>query len=278
MSEIIVTNIQRFSLHDGPGIRTTIFLKGCSIHCPWCANPENIDCRIEQYVRAGIIGTYGKAYSIEELFSIIKRDMSFFGGNLHKDEWCIRTNDALVYLPGGVTFSGGEPLLFMNQLQELFDLFETEEIHTCIETSLYGPLDNLKLAINRVDLFYIDFKIMDKTKAAQIMEADVSCFERNLDYFSRMSDKPVIARVPIIGGYTDDIKNARSILRLIENSRQKGLNLIQIELLKEHCLGDSKYRSLNLKTPDYQGVTDEKLKAIYDVFSGCEIEIKVREV
>ena len=75
---ILITNIQRFSLHDGPGIRTTVFCKGCSLRCPWCANPENLEPRSEDYVKDGVPGTYGRYISCEELLQEVMKDEMFY--------------------------------------------------------------------------------------------------------------------------------------------------------------------------------------------------------
>ena len=100
--KILITNVQRFSLHDGPGIRTTVFLKGCSLHCPWCANPENIDFVIEPYIKDDINTTIGQYVSCDELYELIMRDKVFYDG-------------------GGVTFSGGEALIQMDVLKPLLE-------------------------------------------------------------------------------------------------------------------------------------------------------------
>ena len=78
--KIYVTNVQRFSLHDGPGIRTTVFLKGCSLRCPWCSNPENLIYEPQKYIKDGIYGIYGRQYEIEELYSEIVKDINFYDG------------------------------------------------------------------------------------------------------------------------------------------------------------------------------------------------------
>ena len=105
---MIVTNIQHFCLHDGDGIRTTVFLKGCSLRCPWCANPENINMNIEKYVEKlnnkEIEKNYGFNITIDELYSEIVKDKNFYSNG------------------GGVTFSGGEPILQINELEDLLIL------------------------------------------------------------------------------------------------------------------------------------------------------------
>lgn len=125
---IMVSNIQRMCFHDGPGIRTTVFLKGCSIHCPWCSNPENISFYKEQYSVNGVCGVYGKEYSGEELISVIKKDEMFFG----KD--------------GGVTFSGGEPLMQTEALEGVFAALKKEGINIAVESSMFIPAECLRIA------------------------------------------------------------------------------------------------------------------------------------
>ena len=133
MSDFTITNIQRFSLHDGPGIRTTIFFKGCALRCPWCANPENLKPQIQTYSYDGFSGVYGKKYNEDELFGIIKKDKSFFAGRLGQDQWNITKAQDIDKLPGGVTLSGGEPLLVVDRLENLIRRLNVEKIHICMK-------------------------------------------------------------------------------------------------------------------------------------------------
>ena len=136
---ILITNIQRFSLHDGPGIRTTVFTKGCTLHCPWCSNPENLTPAIQNYVKKdkdGHVeetGTYGKWYSPEKLYDEIVKDKIFYGD--------IETDSSLDFeaLPGGVTFSGGECLAQIKELEPVLKRLNEEHIHTAVESCLFVP-------------------------------------------------------------------------------------------------------------------------------------------
>lgn len=231
MEDVFITNIQRFSLHDGPGIRTTVFCKGCSLHCPWCSNPENISASPEPYRKDGKDGIYGKRISSEALFEELMRDRLFYG-----------QIDANMGLPGGVTFSGGEPLLQFDRLEPLLYRLRAEGIHICVETCLFVPMDKLEIAIENVDLFYIDIKLLDPENCKGILGGDLERYLTNLDrVFS--AKKPVIFRVPVIGGYTDDKDNIANVVKLINRYLP-----LKVELLKEHNLGESKYESLG-KTP-----------------------------
>ena len=181
MARLRVTGVQRFSVHDGPGIRTTVFLKGCSLRCPWCCNPENIKPEREVYFRAsrctgcleclkgceflerpedifmypehlecaencpsGAMGVYGDDLSPEELADLILRDLDYYEAT-----------------EGGVTFSGGEPLLQADGILALLE--KLDGIHVAVETSLHAPPENLGVLLDRVDLFIVDVKILTGT-------------------------------------------------------------------------------------------------------------------
>lgn len=141
---MLITNIQRFSLHDGPGIRTTVFLKGCSIKCPWCSNPENIKNYPEVYYKDGVKGIYGKEFSLDEIYAEIVKDRVFYEDN------------------GGVTFSGGESLLYVDELLPLMNKLKKENITIAVETCLFVPRQKLEKVIPYIDFFYVDMKILDE--------------------------------------------------------------------------------------------------------------------
>ena len=258
---ILLTNIQRFSLHDGPGIRTTVFLKGCSIHCPWCSNPENLLHREQRYVKMdhnGKVeeeGTYGKWYSPDELYSEVIKDKSFYG-------YC-NANSAtyLDSLPGGVTFSGGECMLQMKELDPMLQRLNDEQIHTIVETSLFCSSVQLSIAIKHIDLFYVDIKVLNDDLCSSSLGGRIELYKNNLVTLQN-SGKPVVFRLPVIGGYTDSEENRKAVVELIESKAKSYSNLLKIEILKEHNLGTNKYQSLidggnEIMLPEYNGVSDE---------------------
>lgn len=249
-NKVLVTNIQRFSLHDGPGIRTSVFCKGCSLRCPWCANPENLQPYPEPYVKDGKSGTYGRYMSCEELLEEIMKDEPFYRQT--------GSSEGLDALPGGVTYSGGEPLLQIDRLEPLLRTLRERGIHQCAETSLFVPADRLATALRYLDLFYVDVKILDKDRCRNILQGDIQQYLDNIEsVFS--GDKSVVFRVPLIGGYTDDGENIHQIIQLIGRYRPK-----KVELIKEHNLGKNKYLSLG-KTPlDLHTVTDEFAHSVKD--------------
>ena len=258
---ILLTNIQRFSLHDGPGIRTTVFLKGCSIHCPWCSNPENLLHREQRYVKMdhnGKVeekGTYGKWYSPDELYSEVIKDKAFYGS--------CNANSAtyLDSLPGGVTFSGGECMLQMKELDPMLQRLNDEQIHTIVETSLFCSSVQLSISIKHIDLFYVDIKVLNDDLCSSSLGGRIELYKNNLVTLLN-SGKPVVFRLPVIGGYTDSEENRKAVVELIESKAKSYSNLLKIEILKEHNLGTNKYQSLidggnEIMLPEYNGVSDE---------------------
>lgn len=261
--KILLTNIQRFSLHDGPGIRTTVFLKGCSLRCPWCSNPENFLPIPQNYVKNGKIGTYGFYLSADELYTEIIKDKSFYIGDIN--DFSITQLNQLEHLPGGVTFSGGECLLQARQLLPLLKRLNKEHIHTAIETCLFVPKSFLEIAIKYIDFFYVDVKILEMKSCQYYLHGKLNLYLNNLDILFH-TKKPIVLRVPVIGEYTDSIENRKKIIELIDRYvKKESANLLKIELIKEHNLGISKYQSLNAcnegyEIPKYKGVSDELMK------------------
>lgn len=226
---MIITNIQRFSLHDGPGIRTTVFLKGCSIRCPWCSNPENINHQIESYVKDGKEGFYGKEYSVDQVLKEVLKDKIFYEDN------------------GGVTFSGGEALLYAKELLPLMQQIKQNNISIAVESSLFVPSSYLEMVIPFVDYFYVDLKVMDKERCSFLLKGNLDLFKSNLAILAK--SKKFNVRIPVISGYTDNEDNIRSIIDVI---REYSSSIEMVELIKGHNLGDNKYVSLGKDVPQKQ--------------------------
>lgn len=235
---MIITNIQRFSLHDGPGIRTTVFLKGCSIRCPWCSNPENINHQIERYVKDGKEGFYGKEYSVEEVLKEVLKDKIFYDDN------------------GGVTFSGGEALLYAKELLPLMQQIKQNNISIAVETCLFVPSAYLEKVIPYVDYFYVDLKVMDKERCSFLLKGNLDLFKSNLAILAK--SKRFNVRIPVICGYTEDEDNIRSIIDVIREYRA---SIKKVELIKGHNLGDNKYVTLGRDVPQKAEVSDLFLEA-----------------
>lgn len=280
---ILLTNIQRFSLHDGPGIRTTVFLKGCSLRCPWCSNPENLLSTPQDYIKDGIRGTYGKYYDSDSLIHECLKDKKFYVGELSSpDLWNISAASDIELLSGGVTFSGGEALLQVNALVPVCEALHQEGVHLAVETCLFVPPNLLSIALEMMDFFYVDMKILDEVRCKSVEHGNLSLYLENLDTLLSWTDKndnckPVVIRIPVIGSYTDDYANRTAVHDLLKRCVEKGGNILKIELIKEHNLGESKYKSLNMAL-DYHGIDDDLMEQYKEELSDLGILTEICKI
>lgn len=233
----IVADIQHASLHDGPGIRTTIFFKGCPLNCAWCHNPECIEkvpqtlnypekcigcgeCKKGCFSGAKVV--CGKEMSAEEIFNEILLDYNYYG------------------VDGGVTFSGGEPLLYPDVIKEVIHLCKKYNIKTAIETSLYIYDEEI---LKSIDFIMADFKIFDDVKHKKYTGVSNNIIKKNFLLLDELN-KPFIVRTPIIpeiNDSSDEILNIKNFIKPLKN-------LTAYELLPYHPLGVSKQIALG-ETP-----------------------------
>lgn len=230
-----ITNIQRMCFHDGPGIRTTVFLKGCSIHCPWCANPECIRFESEEYELDGIKGVYGRDYSRDELILELMKDKEYWLGN------------------GGVTFSGGEPLLNARYLIPILQNLKSNGINVFFETALFVPKENVEKVVNLADGFIVDVKLLNSILCHEILGGDIEKYKINVSYLYKQ-DKIYVFRIPCNLEYTLDKDNTELLLDFLKRYRN-----IPIQIFATHTLGKIKYRSLGLSDWKRKEVSEETL-------------------
>ena len=235
--KVIVSNIQRFCLKDGPGIRTTVFFKGCNLKCPWCSNPENIEFKFQEYENQGEKGIYGYEIELKDLEKEILKDKIFYENG------------------GGVTFSGGDCLLQFEKLEPSLKKLKEQKINIAVETSLTVPEKLVSIAIKYVDLFIIDIKILDE-EAIQKINGNVELYKENIKKVFE-SQKKVIFRIPLVPDYTVTDKNIKEILKLLEKYKP-----IKVEIFKIHRLGEKKYKTLNKEMPIFKELKEEKIKQI----------------
>ena len=279
-----VTNVQRFSLHDGGGIRTVGFLKGCPFRCPWCCNPENLsfapevswkarlcihcsmaeggdglrDCpRTPDQCPTGAKELMGHDRGVAELTDDLLRDMPFFEES-----------------GGGVTLSGGECLAGRNLA---FSLAVLEECHrrganTAVETTLAVPLgQDVGRLVACVDTFLVDFKIADGARSREQIGLDPDVRDANLRQVLALGGH-VVARMPIIPGFTDAADNvAANVARICE------LGITRADVLPFHQLGEAKYDSLD-KDYGMRGVrqlTDADVQGVVDACEAAGLTVNV---
>lgn len=253
--KFLISNIQRFSLHDGPGIRTTIFFKGCNIHCPWCANPENICGKDDTYIEDGITKHWGKYYTEEELLDVILKDKCFYGDD------------------GGVTFSGGEPLIFLSKAKLLCQRIKDEDINIALETSLFTNIFEFG-DISSFDQIYVDFKILIKKRCSEILGGCLDVFYNNLDLLTKNIDvNKIVVRIPIVKGITNTPDNIEEIKKVLDLYHIK-----KVEIFNVHNLAISKYEKLNLPFHVYEQLSLMELKEIKAFIESPETDVVINHL
>ncbi len=223
-----VFNIQKFCTSDGPGIRTTVFLKGCPLRCEWCHNPESHSFECETAVMDGVSETYGKYMSVEEVMEEVLEDQMFYRNS-----------------GGGLTLSGGEPLSQFDFSVALLKSAKENELHTCIETSGFTKEDILKIA-KYVDIFLFDWKLTDSDLHKKYTDFDNARILENLKLLDANGSK-VILRCPIIPSVNDTDDHLSGIANLA-NSLQ---NVLSVEIEPYHSFAQTKYNKLG-KADDFK--------------------------
>lgn len=266
MEKGIIFNIQKFSVHDGPGIRTTVFFKGCPLNCLWCHNPEsqNMNPEVMYYSRrcVGCGACASKcpnsALSIKDnlIVSDIKsctacglcvklcpsnaREIAGYSACTEYVMDEIR-KDLIFYEEsgGGVTFSGGEPLMQYKFLSELLCMCRQEGIDTALDTSGYAPWQVLERISSNVNLFLYDIKLMDDEKHKRYTGVSNEIILENIKKLSSLGSR-IFARIPIVPGINDDKENIS-----LAGSFLSGLNIEQVNLLPYHNISADKYSRLS---------------------------------
>lgn len=267
----MITDIQRFSLNDGPGIRTTVFLKGCNLHCAWCHNPETIRKKNELMVYP--VNCIGCGHCVPVCPSgarsiaagVLQFDRSrctacgacaavCFPGALKMAGRSVSVEEVMGEIlqdhayyadsGGGVTLSGGELFCQAEFADALIDACRKEKIPVAVETNLNWQFESVRPILEKLDLIMFDVKIFDYVEHKRwtgVENAELLDNARRLDTLNR----PLIARTPLIPGATDSAENIRAIAGFLRNFR----NLRCYELLNFNPLGESKYRALEEKNP-----------------------------
>lgn len=234
-----IFDIKKFAIHDGPGIRTTVFFKGCPLRCWWCHNPESIKEISEvKYNTSDCNNSISKRYTIPELFDIIKKDEVFYDES-----------------GGGVTFSGGEPLVQIKFLSEILKVCRKNHFHTAIDTSGYAPTESFAEVYENTNLFLFDLKILDDDQHEKYTGVSNELILKNLEYLNSV-DAKVNIRIPLIPGITDTEENLSSI----SNYLLQFTNINRIDLLPYNELAEDKYRRLNQTAKLGNLQTQSKLK------------------
>jgi len=259
----MIADISRGSLHDGPGVRTVVYFKGCALRCSWCHNPETLSAEPEVLFAPSKCIHCGKCVELCPQHHVIKgNDMVFLRSGCTACGKCVQACPAAAlrlcgeektaeelfslikkdapyyrYSGGGVTFSGGECLLQPQMVARLAKMCKEHEINTAVETALYVPWENVEAVLEHIDLFYVDMKLPNAEKYLEFTGGRQSVILENLQKLSARR-KNIVVRIPVIPGVNDadvDLDGFGLILRGI------GGKIKQVELLKYNHLAESKY-------------------------------------
>lgn len=308
----IIFDIQRFSVHDGPGIRTTVFLKGCPLRCFWCHNPEGIHPGLEiRFLPDRCIGC-GEcqaacpqgAHAFRDGVHLFHRELcqacgrcaevcyaealELVGRIMTVDEVIEEVlRDRVFYetSEGGVTLSGGEPLFQRDFARAILERCKAEGLHTAIETAAYARWEDLAALLPVTDLVIVDIKHMDPERhrlATGVSNEPILANARRL----AQTEKPVLFRVPVIPTVNDTPEEIRAIAEFVHqlaglragNGVSSPAGSIELELLPFHRMAASKYRSLGMeyRAASLVAPDKEEMAELAAVVRSCGVPVYYR--
>jgi len=294
----LVFNIQKYSIHDGPGIRTIVFLKGCPLRCLWCCNPESqstfqeiifnpikcIGCgrclevcptgAAELHLKKDNLGAKKLCTVCMKCVEVCPSAAREVIGNYMSLEEIMKEieNDSPFYqLSGGVTVSGGEPLMQANFVSLLLKNCQEKAINTAVETAGYVKWENFKKVIQYVDLWLYDIKHMDNKKHKELTGVGNELILENISTIAALK-KEIIIRVPIITGCQDSLEEVESIAEFA-----RGLKIKEVHLLPYHRLGESKYSQLgrNYKLKGTTPPTESTIFRLKEIVESYNLKVCV---
>jgi len=260
-----IFDIKKYSINDGPGIRTTIFFKGCPLKCWWCHNPESREPEPEEFPGClfrwnpdfdpSLKNVVGRRVTTSEVMKEIEKDIPFYQQS-----------------KGGATFSGGEPMLQIDFLNSLLKMCKLKDINTAIDTTGFTDYDNFERVYGMTDYFLYDLKLMNDD--AHIKYTGVS--NKNIhDNLRKLTDagNKVILRIPIIPTITDTAQNLGEMLNFITSLK----TVLEIDLLPFHKTANSKYEKMRKenKLPNLKPLNDEEMGNIKSKFSKLGYPVKI---
>lgn len=263
-----IFNIQKFCVNDGPGIRTTVFLKGCPLSCVWCHNPESQLKSKELMFYRDKCTACGKCkdLSLNDTDFICYNDAKKVCGKTVTSDEIIEEvmKDFIFYNTsgGGITLSGGEPLFQFDFSLDILKKSKEKNLHTAIETCGFTDTDKIIRIASFCDLFLYDFKESDPKKHKLYTGADNCLILKNLFTLNDMK-KDIILRCPVISGYNDRAGHFDEICKLANSL--KCIREINIE--PYHSFGEDKYVALGRNKPQIKMADDDKVKEIITYIS-----------
>lgn len=224
----VVFDIKEFAIYDGPGLRCTVFMKGCPLHCSWCHNPEGIAPEPETMRNAAGSRIVGVGYTVSALVDRLMAYAPVFAGGM-----------------GGVTFSGGEPLYQADFLIAVLKRLRGK-MHIVLQTTGFAPRDAFLAATELADLVYFDVKLIDPARHELFTGKDNAAILANLKALDR-SGKPYRIRIPLVPGVTDTEENYAGIRDFIAEELGFGDSLLGVDLLPYNRAAGGKYCAVDRK-------------------------------
>lgn len=218
-----IFNIQKFSINDGPGIRSVVFFCGCPLACKWCANPESQNANVARAAKSNEAGLMGRKYTLDEVLFEVEKDRCFYEES-----------------GGGITLSGGEALQQPRFTRALLEEARAKGLHCALETTGYVPEAVFQEVLPLVDLFLFDVKHWNSEKHMAGTEVDNALILKNL-HTAMEYGTPLIARIPVIPGFNFSNEDGRGLAMLL---RREGVQ--EVHLLPFHQFGEKKYEQLQL--------------------------------
>ena len=240
-----IFDIQRFSVHDGPGIRTIVFLKGCFLRCRWCCNPESQNYDIEQMEVGGKLKTMGEDVTVRDVLQIVEKDRKYYRRS-----------------GGGITLSGGECLFQADFASALLCGAKQAGINTAIESTGNASYDKIEKLLPYLDLYLMDIKHINSAKHKEFTGAPNELILENAKKIAQNA-KELIIRVPVIPGFNDTEQEIRDIAKFTASLP----NVKKIHLLPYHRLGLDKYKGLGreYKMGDAPLIPKEKMETFKQI-------------
>jgi len=263
MQKGIVYNFKRYSVNDGPGIRQTVFFKGCPLNCWWCHNPESQHIKLEESIRKCMLDgisyeeseTIGKLMTTDEVMDELVKDHIFYEES-----------------GGGVTFSGGEPLMQHQFLNELLERCSEEGIHTTVDTTGFASFNVFESVAKNTGLFLYDLKHLDNQAHIKYTGVPNDKILQNLINLDKRNES-VIIRFPFIPGINNDENNIAEMLLFLRKLK----NINQITLLPYHSIASHKYAKLNKenKMGDIKSLNKNDLNDLKASFESIGFKVKI---
>ena len=272
----LIFDIERNSFVDGPGIRTTVFFKGCNLKCKWCHNPESQSLKTEMmfykdkckgcgkclevcpynlkkcdfcgkctfYCPADARSICGKEYTADEILKEVLKDKMFYETS-----------------KGGVTFSGGECMLRIDFLEEILKKCKESGIHTAVDTAGNVPFGYFERIMSYTDMFLYDVKCFSDDLHTEGTDVSNKRILENLKKISDTFNGEIIIRIPVISGFNDNINEMQEISDFL-----KTLNIKEVELLPYHKMGEHKYNALQMQMTEFEVPSEEKMSQLKKLF------------